>query len=234
MKLKHLRPQVSTVGLVAHYKLWAGLMAASKVFDYSLNGNLGILKGTIVFKYPGVDFNGTDEYIEIADHADFSFGDGSDDSPFSISAWIYMDNSSLFIASKYATNQYEWAFYTSAGKIRFTIYKLDAETSYQRRIYNTALSTGQWHHVVVTYDGRGGTSAVAGIKIYIAGTRKDDAEITGGTYGAMSDGTAPFYIGRHASNYTDGLIDDIRVFKKELSIAEIKSIYESTRWRYGV
>ncbi len=38
-------PQVDTVGLVAHYKLYAGPTGVNTVFDYSLNGNEGTWQG---------------------------------------------------------------------------------------------------------------------------------------------------------------------------------------------
>ncbi len=66
IKPELLVPQVNTVGLVAHYKLWAGLTTAGDVFDYSLNGNTGTVTGTdITPVYPGFSFNGTDDFIDV-------------------------------------------------------------------------------------------------------------------------------------------------------------------------
>ncbi len=66
IKLELLVPQVNTVGLVAHYKLWAGLTSTGEVFDYSLGGATGTLTGTdIAPTYPGFSFNGTDDFIDV-------------------------------------------------------------------------------------------------------------------------------------------------------------------------
>ena len=66
MDAKYLHQSPSTVGLVAHYKLWAGLTSPGKVFDYSLNGKTGALTGTdIAPAYPGFAFNGTDDFIDV-------------------------------------------------------------------------------------------------------------------------------------------------------------------------
>jgi hypothetical protein len=35
-----------------------------------------------------LDFDGVDDYVDLGDSDDFSFGNGTTDSPFSISAWI--------------------------------------------------------------------------------------------------------------------------------------------------
>lgn len=65
-KITNSRPQVNTVGLVAHYKLQYGPMTPSEVFDYSLNGFVGTLTGTdIAPAYPGFRMNGTDDFIDV-------------------------------------------------------------------------------------------------------------------------------------------------------------------------
>ncbi len=65
MDKKYLKPQFSTVGLVAYYKLFLGLTTTASVFDYALNGFAGIPFGTdIAPAYPGFAFNGTDDRID--------------------------------------------------------------------------------------------------------------------------------------------------------------------------
>ncbi len=66
MKTRFVEQQISTVGLVAHYKLWVGLTGATTVFDYSLGGATGTVTGTnIAPTYPGLSFNGTDDFIDV-------------------------------------------------------------------------------------------------------------------------------------------------------------------------
>ncbi len=66
IKPELLVPQINTVGLVAHYKLWAGLTTTGEVFDYSLGGATGTVTGTdIAPTYPGFSFNGTDDFIDV-------------------------------------------------------------------------------------------------------------------------------------------------------------------------
>ena len=59
-------------------------------------------------------FDGTNDYIAVADSNDLSFGDSSTDSAFTISAWIKMDDATSFpIASKGVFNSTgEWDFKT--------------------------------------------------------------------------------------------------------------------------
>ena len=42
-----------------------------------------------------VNLDGSNDYIEISDHDDFSFGNGTTDSSFSISAWAKLDSAAF-------------------------------------------------------------------------------------------------------------------------------------------
>ncbi|MCA8994178.1 MAG: DUF1553 domain-containing protein, partial [Planctomycetaceae bacterium] len=83
------------------------------------------------------------------------------------------------------------------------------------------LVADQWQHVFVTYDG---SSKAAGVKIYINGEEKPwDIEQDG-----LSDTirtTVPFYLGRRnpGSPYK-GLIDDVRIYPRVLSGAEVAAL----------
>ena len=67
MKEKFRLPLPALVGLVAYYKLFAGLFDGTNVFDYALNGFTGAPAGTdIAPAYPGFSFNGTDDQIDFA------------------------------------------------------------------------------------------------------------------------------------------------------------------------
>ena len=174
------------------------------------------------------DFDGSSDYIEIVDHDDFSFGDGTNDSPFSVSAWIYMDADTPYILTKSATGQSEYRFYLQfGGKFALTLHSLD-DTKRLGRYYDTALVIGQWYYLIATYDGGGGADAEDGIKLYVDGARKDDTDYPKtGTYVAMDNGTAPVYIGRLATSYANGQIDNVTIFDKELSQDEVSFLYNN-------
>ena len=225
---RYLQPQVSTKGLLAHWKLRDG-----SAFDYSLNNHHGTLKGTAAYKYPGVDLDGNSDYIEVADHVDFT----PILTPFSISMWAYMHSATYFVwASKWdvGANQ-EWCMFTGTQKrIHIRMYD-DSENAYVGRQYNTSLASyeNQWTHFIVTYDG--GTLS-SGIKIYLNGNRVDDtdSESNPGLFVAVENLNHDVWIGRYSDKYSNGLIDDVMIFNVKKSAAEIKSIYEVTRQRYGV
>ena len=233
---------VST-GLIAHWKMNDNLVCNVVIDEVGVSngtyhGTGGSNDYTTVHSVAGkinqaLDFDGTQDYIEIADHDDFTFGDGTDDSPFSISAWIYTNDAACFeIVGKSVytpAKQYEWFFDISASKLTLQLNHLDG-SAHLGRDCSLAFATGQWYHVVATYDGRGGANAEDGIKLYVDGVRKDDGDShRTGTYTAMDDGTAPVWISQYADSYSNGLIDNVMIFNTELTPTQVSSLYNSGR-----
>jgi len=222
--------------IVAHWKMNDN--SISKIVEDAMGEHHGrSIKSTMDMSTTGrfgnaLSFNGESDYVDISDSDDFSFGDGTSDKPFSISAWINMDymdsNSADFpILTKYSnTNgEYEWYFGIINGKLYF--YTLNSiGTVYRGRYYNGNLTSymGTWINLVGIYDGKGLT---ASFKIYLNGTQIDDKDYTTGSYTAMSNTSANVAIGfRDAATdeYADGKIDDVRLYNKVLSTTEISDL----------
>ena len=55
--LASVQPQVNTVGLVLHYKMWYGKLSSFRIFDYALKNANGQSAGGVIPKYPGFDFS---------------------------------------------------------------------------------------------------------------------------------------------------------------------------------
>jgi hypothetical protein len=170
------------------------------------------------------EFDGQTDYISVDDADNLSFGNGTTDSPFSISAWIKMDRINRFrIISKYQAPNYEYQFDVGSTN-KLELYIFDG-TNYRGRLFSTDLNTGQWYHVTATYSGVGGTNAQNGIKLYVDGVRVDDTTDTNGTYVAMHNTSANVHIGQLASTYTNGKIDEVAIFNSELSASDVTNIY---------
>ena len=174
--------------------------------------------------------DGVDDYVDCGDNDNLSFGNGTTDSPFSISAWVKMTDATRFrivFKADNTTGNNEYGFFCDASdRINFILY--DSTLSVSRgRYYNVGLSSyqGQWINLVATYDGQGGTSAQNGIKIYLNGTQVDNVDVSTGTYTAMHNGNAPLEIGKFLTNRSNGLMDEIAIFNVELSASDVTSIY---------
>ena len=179
------------------------------------------------------DFDGVDDYISIADADNLSFGDGSSDSPFSLSAWVKSDTSGgTRILVKGEGVPQEYAFTVSGGGVPgLSLY----DANYDNRIQinsSTNFTAGVWQHWAVTYDGSGSFSNG---KIYLNGSAVSTTTASAGSYTAMHNTSAPLDIGRYNvtvsgtnhESFTNGHLDDVAVIAKELSASEVSAIYNS-------
>jgi len=177
-----------------------------------------------------LQFDGTNEHVQISDDDVFSFGNGTSDHPFSISAWVnFNDATSSEIIEKYTTNNYEYWFGTNdQDEIGVSLYDQSAGPAYVFASYTTSLASyeGQWVHLAMTYDGSG---AHTGIKIYLNGTNvKNYGETGGGTYVAMENLGAPLRIAYgQAYGFMDGIIDDVRVYNYARTAEQIQQDYNA-------
>lgn len=231
MDRRFLQPEVSDGSEVLHLKLWEGT-----AFDYSLNGNSGTVVGTApAFTFPGISLPGTDEHITIPDSAELS----PTTTPLSISAWINMTSATTFmIATKFVTGDTtrEWAFYTQGGDLLLLQIYDETQDKFILGYYNSALTgyQGTWIHVASVWNGNLTVPTYADISLYLNGasvavTDGDDAGFV-----QCRDTAAIVDIGHSDGAFANGIIDDVRIYNTERTVAEIKDFYEQTKWRYGV
>ena len=170
---------------------------------------------------------GDSEVITITDHTDFSFGDGTDDSPFSLAAWVFYtsDGAAQQIISKYETGKTEWFLEVdSTDKPRFRIFDTSAGAA-QYLVADDAIADG-WHYIIATYDGRGGSNAADGMKIYVDWVLISTSAFTEAAYVAMEELAEDVIIGayKNTSRKWVGKVDNVAVFSKELSVLDIASL----------
>ncbi len=214
-------PTALPSGAVAHYKMGEQANFTSNwLVDNSALDN---------YSKRSFEFDGIGDYVDCGDSDDFSFGNGTNDSAFSISAWVKMDDATNFgIVSKSdnTAGDSEYLFYTDgANRVTLLLYTALSVNRYRGRRYSVALTEGVWMHLAATYDGQGGTNAQDGIKIYLNGAPVDNTSLSAGTYIAMPNGSAPLEIGKKITNRSNGNIDEVAIFNSELSETAINDIY---------
>ena len=151
-----------------------------------------------------VEFDGSTEYLSIADSADLRLGTGT----FTIEAWIYPHtvsptyNSSIVVkgSSSAATT---WQFdISNTSKLRF---QYDASSSFSS---SSSLVANVWTHVAVVREGTGTNET----KLYINGVLD-----TTGTVASDFSTTDTMKIGRNRGGgtvtYYNGYISNLRVVK---------------------
>lgn len=221
---------------------------ASTAADYSMAGHdltcepslfgwdtsqLGLQTGRLKYLL----FNGTDERLYTADHADFT---RTATNAFSCGALVYMtDSTNSEIIAKWRQNKREWHLYLNASDYpSFAVYD-DTNNAEISREDQTALSQGAWHLVVGVYDG--GTDA-ANLKIYVDGVQTDDADILDEAgFASMVDTDCPVYFGVYKqqsddvyANYFDGRMALPFFTHTELSASSVWTLWQKCRGLLGL
>ena len=175
-----------------------------------------------------LEFDGSNDYISIADTNDLSFGDGSNDTPLTISVWAKLPTiaSTHFIGKGHYGSNYEYNFHIGSDKKFYWILYDQSSGGYIGRIFNTALDSyeNKWTHFCGTYDGGGADS---GVKLYINGMQVDDTNGGVGSYTAMENLGAEVRIMRGNTNYADGKIDELAIWNTALTSSQVKTLYNN-------
>lgn len=90
-------------------------------------------------------------------------------------------------------------------------------------------SFNQWHHLVITWDGTGDLS---GLTIYIDGAIPATVSSQAGTGSYGGDMAVPLVIGNlygTTGSQFDGIVDDMRLYNRVLTAAEVLSLYNASR-----
>ena len=181
--------------------------AGGVMTDISMKGHDGTYQGAMtsgdrINKGSGwaLDFDGTNDYIDLGDSDDFSFGDGTNDSPFTVFGLIQVVDGGVVqeIISKIdlttGSELREWSVSLSAAeRIYLDLYD-ESANAIEESYTTTALSIG-WHTFAISYSGVGGVGASNGITMYIDGIGVGCSVVSDGTYVAMENLTTPVWIG---------------------------------------
>jgi hypothetical protein len=168
------------------------------------------------------------------------------DRPFSISCWVKL--TSLGAGSTYffgkqgvgggTKNEYR-GYISSTGNVYF---RLEDETASSASETISMASSddyptvGVWSHLVFTYDGRGGASANAGMKLYKDGAAVSLTLSDWGTYvGMHPESDNPLYIGAQqgGAKELNAHMAEFAVWSSELSSTAAAAIYNVTRDSVG-
>jgi type II secretory pathway pseudopilin PulG len=217
-------------GLVGHWKFDEA--TSTQAYDFSGNGNGGTLTNGPTRTASSscklgncLSFDGDNDYVMVGDPASGTLDPTSE---YSLSAWLkYTITTSYgFIISKSnggLGGGYELFRKTGSGAIRFS--SCDAAGSCSGGYFDifTPLSynDGSWHHITATAE----TNSTA--KIYVDGTLVEES----GTITQDNIANAfNLFIGARSTGGSvpfNGSIDDVRVYNRALSAAEVKQLYSN-------
>ena len=168
-------------------------------------------------------FNGTTQYINCGDIADFERTDA-----FSIEIWIKMSSSiGTLVSRRQGAPTYKgWLINNTNGQIGFGMANSNVTANRVLvRTVDSSFNDNAWHQVIITYDG---SSSASGIKIYVDANSEALTTIHDALTASIMN-VADCNIGSY-NNGTDkwnGLIDETLIYDKELSQAEVTYRYNT-------
>lgn len=226
--------------LVGYYNFNANAL------DFSGVGNNGTIVGTPTYSAGKVGNainlgnNTAFNYANFIDYNDFSFTNGTNDMPFTISVWV---NTTSFASSvgnwifnkrdALSNNEYQLLI-LNTGRLYFEKFSLGLNSDSQLIQSTTVplISTNTWYNIIVTDSGSGN---INDCKIYLNGSLLSVTRSTTGTYVRMINGTSNSRAGNAAWATTQsqgqttkhrGLLDEMYIWKgREMTATEALNIY---------
>ena len=173
----------------------------------------------------GRTFNGTTDTLPVTHHASQLLTTGG-----TIEAWIKPDSlggGSLgrIVDKTYATG-YIFMVYTG-NRLRLGLVNGTGLPFIYSAVDSVIVGDGNWYHAVATWDNTGYTTIyVNGSKSGTQGVSADPSGINNTddlTIGNVSGGTNRGF---------DGIIGEVKVYNRALSVVEVAHNYNATKWRY--
>jgi len=168
----------------------------------------------------GVNFNGDNSYIDFGAIV-------NNQTVRSVSALICPDDFSNTGAIVYHTGVGWWIGANIDENLMFV--QGFSGTALLVKTEASTLTAGLWQHVAVTYDGGGDTVNRPAFYINGASSAGSTAREPSGTIGDDSDGK--LHIGGQSvyptSDPFDGKLQDVRIYNRILSLAEVQQLYYS-------
>ena len=162
-----------------------------------------------------LDFDGSNDRVVVSDTPELDITD-----QITLAAWINVDSFSDWegIITK-GTSNIPYAMDLRAdGSLSFTAnYSITGGVGTGEWLSNTKLTTNQWHHVAITYDGDA-------IRFYIDGQLDTNVVSLDLTFATTSQSLV---LGADLTgSHFDGSIDDARVYNRALSQADITELLQ--------
>ena len=219
--LNQIRPETQlaqvapTSGLVAHWKFDGNTNDSAGTNNGSLVGGPTFTTGKVS---QALSFDGVDDYVEVPYQASIA------PQQLTFSTWVKANSFANTDWNSAIGNQgrHEWSdgYYGLAVDTSGLVIALlnigDGSTNAFYLSSPSALSTGAWHHLAMTYEN-------STLRLYVNGS-----EVNNRTIGRIrTQSNLPLRIGQRgdAGYFFNGQIDDVRIYNRALSAQEVLDIY---------
>ncbi|HGJ67093.1 TPA: LamG domain-containing protein, partial [bacterium] len=213
--------KIVTEGLVSFWSLDRDTISGEKVKDL-IGNNHGTISGKpkeVAGKIKeALKFDGASDFIDCGK-------DASLDLPSAFTYEVWMNPSSAGeggpknagpICKAINGGSWSWQLRYNAPGNNFMGFQFNAGGSVWITV-EQKLSPNEWYHIIGTYDGKTA-------KCYLNGVKKSETKMNN-----VNSGQDNFFIGQDGwVNVFDGIIDEVRVYKRALDENEIQQNYKAT------
>src|SRR5436309_1021322 len=179
--------------------------------DRSGIGNHGTINGTLdVAGKVGRarEFDGIDDYIEVPDSSSLH-----PTGAITIAAWVYLEADHTGGAPTMIRKQGSFLLELGDAGTNRPAFVLWWSDGTRTRLDGPPIPKFEWHHVAATYDG-------TTMRMYIDGTVVSSLAVSK-TIAISSD---PLRMGRWASEWFAGILDEFRLYSRALSVDEVAAL----------
>jgi hypothetical protein len=231
LRLNSTPTRTVTSGLVGYWPFDGRFMnwSTNRVVDASGGNNNALLTNMSTTTTPmigkvgqALNFDGSNDFIDVGSPTNLD-----DLGSMSVCAWIFPERMPIGysgIASKSSGSTNGWQFYLyDSGGAPPSLGFFNTDGDAVERV--NAVPLRSWQHVCGTWDGNAG---LAGRKLYLNGIEMGSTVLNDYGSGA-SDSSYNLEIGTlgSASYLFPGGIDDVRVYDRELTAAEVRRIFNA-------
>lgn len=209
-------------------------VSGTSAFDRSGAGNTGTLTSgpvrTIGRIGQAIDLDGVDDEVSVPDVASLRPGSGD----WSVAVWAQppnVDQTTGVVGKRQTGTPFEqWGIAVcgtdncSASGKKITFLMREDGANHRYFVTSSNVADGNWHHIVAVANSGANT-----VELYIDGVAAAGTQTTGGSWPTINN-TDPLKIGSsNGSGYFDGKIDEVRVYNRVLTAAEVAALYNSSR-----
>lgn len=223
-----------TDGLVGFWSFNGPDIDGNEAIDRSGQGNNGTITGAtraIGKVGQALNFNGTSDWVNAGSLSSVDDIETSG-SGLTFSGWVYLKSyggQGIIMSKGTANDSGFWVIFLDEHdpSIRF-LKNYDGASNLQARAYFPASYLNTWKYVVVTWDG---TATTANVHFYV--NTIEIAKTSTNTDGAgskLTDAALSLGIGgTNTGSYTNGYLDEVRIYNRVLSTQEIQRLYNLGR-----
>jgi len=213
--------RVSETGLVGYWPFEEG--TGTIAGDHSGQANNGTRYGTGTSTWwtmgkrgTGGQFNGSDDYVDMGDVLDIT-------DTVTIGVWVKYDAKTSFrtIVNKGTS----YGLRTNGDEVRVYLDTAGSPWADWPCTVSYTIPLDEWLHIAYSYDG-------TNTNIYVNG-RAELSNCTGESGAIVADNIALTF-GQDGENqwWFSGIIDEVRIYNRALSAAEISDLYQATRGKF--